>query len=196
MIFAVPVIQKIENKTNFGFVVLKHSDVSSCSLQNRSIVIDAHSSYVSPFLFEVKKSSLELRPIYYRDPKTFEKYMLTDELFAYAPDRINQAYEHWKYHGMKKIDSSKKWLEQWIGKDLVIEAYSLEVFGYLIDWSRVIIKNAKHNFFNWIKFAKGVFSEEMLELVLEEHKNKGVYGTMRVMHGEGGVCINGAVEKI
>jgi hypothetical protein len=102
-VVAAPLIQKIDNRTSFGFVVLKHSDLSSCSLQDKNIVIDAHSVFNQAFLLEIGQHSLELRPIYYLDAQTNQKIAMTDDAYNYVSEKIQHAYEAWR-----KIQDLKK----------------------------------------------------------------------------------------
>ena len=208
-LFAAPLIQKINNKSDFGFVVLKHSDLSSCSLTpsetRKNIVIDAHSIFNQSFLLEVGQPSLVLRPIYYQDCQTNEKVALADDTFEYVTENIEQAFVVWKKNtGSRKKQTAQEWFDGWVGKDITVTPYTVSIFGYLNNWSRVIVRNnvkkkAKRSIKNpdeWIKFAKGIFSKEVLELDIDQSKHRGVLGFVKMFHGEGGICIDGAVERI
>ena len=88
------------------------------------------------------------------------------------------------------------WFEKWVGKDLIITPHTVSIFGYLNNWSRVVVKNNNNHHHEWIKFAKGIFSKEILELDIDQTKHKGVFALVKTLHGEGGVCIEGTVERI
>ena len=203
-IVAAPLIQKINNRSSFGFVVLKHSDISSCSLNNKNILIEARTVFHQDFLLEIGHPSLELRPVYYFDTQTNQKIAMTDEVYNYIPEKIQQAYEAWKKNvGSRKKQTSKEWFDGWVGQDLRVTPHIVSIFGYLNNWSRVVVENKikkhKNNMKKsdaWIKFAKGIFSKEVLELDIEEYRHNGVFGSVKIIHGEGGVCIDGRVERI
>ena len=196
-IFSAPLIQKISNQSSFGFLVLNHSDVSSCSLQGKDIVIDAHSIYNQSFLLEFGHPGLILRPVYYLDLKTNEKISLIDDDNNFVPEKIQEAFMAWKKNvGSKKRQPAQMWFEKWVGKDLIITPHTVSIFGYLNNWSRVVVKNNNNHHHEWIKFAKGIFSKEILELDIDQTKHKGVFALVKTLHGEGGVCIEGTVERI
>jgi hypothetical protein len=208
-LFSAPLIQKIINQSDFGFVILKHSDMSSCSLSpseiRKNIVIDAHAVFNQPFLLEIGQPSLVLRPIYYENSQTHEKIVLTDDMFEYVPENIEQAFIAWKKNtGSRKKQTAQEWFDGWVGKDVTVTPYTVSIFGYLNNWSRVVVKNSSKkkpkrsvkDADEWIKFAKGIFSKEVLELEIDQSKHRGVFGFVQMFHGEGGVCIDGAVERI
>jgi hypothetical protein len=108
-----------------------------------------------------------------------------------------------KNTGSKKRQLAHEWLQHWVGQDLIVIPQTTSIFGYLNNWSRVVVANKtkkhKSNFKrrdDWIKFAKGIFSKEILELDIEESRSNGIIGSVKIMHGEGGVCIDGAVARI
>ena len=60
-VHAVPMISKINNRSNFGFVVFSHNDSSSCSAKNQ--IIQPQSQFNQALLLESIKSSSERRSI-------------------------------------------------------------------------------------------------------------------------------------
>jgi len=192
-----PLIQNIKNNTSFGFVVLRHSDTSGCSLHGLHEVIEANSVFNHEFLLELGIPSLVLRPIYFISKKTNQKMFLTDEQYNYVPEKVELAYELWKKEtGIKKFPKSNIWLEKWVGGDIFIIPYSVEIFGYLVNLSRVTIQNSIKKNNQWLSFAKGIFSKIVLELEIGQSLRKGILATIQTLHGEGGVCIAGVIERI
>lgn len=196
-IFSAPLIQKINNQSSFGFLILNHSDLSSCSLQDKKIIIEARSVYNNSFLLEFGQPGLVLRPVYYLDSMSGEKIDLTDSDNNFVEEKINQAFLAWKKNfGSRKRQPSELWFEKWVGKDLIVTPHTVSIFGYLNNWSRVVVKNNNNHHHEWVKFAKGIFSKEVLELDIDQNKHKGVFASVKTLHGEGGVCIEGTVERL
>ncbi len=186
---AAPMIQKINNHTNIGFVILEHSDTSSCSLQGRGKIIEARSSFSDAFLLEPGKPSLVLRPIYYFDIETNKPIFFADVNDQEIPEKLQDAYTVWKNEKIsKRIKSPKAWLHDWIGLDLIVTPHDVEILGYLINWSRVEVKNNKKTHTAWLSFSKGIFSKLVLELDIKQHKTRGISATLKVLHGQGGFC--------
>jgi hypothetical protein len=194
---AAPLISKIVNKSDFGYVILKHSDSSSCSLSGKNIVIDAHDQFNHEFLLERGVPSVLLRPIYYLDKRTGQKINFVDQKYNYVPELLDKAYDLWKENkGTKKFTTSQHWLNLLIGIDITVVPHEVEIFGYLLNLSRVMVKNNIKQHVTWINFAKGIFSKLALELEITQHRRKGIRVTAKVLHGEGGVCVDGAVERL
>lgn len=196
-IAAAPLIQKIINHSDVGFVILEHSDTSGCSLKNRGTVIDAHGTFDYDFLLELGRPSVVLRPIYYISPVTGKKSMLVDECNQYQPERVQEAHEAFKHSKKaKKFKTAQDWLQDFIGLDISVIPHEVEILGYLLNLSRVMIKNHRYQQAHWMSFAKGIFSKLVLELNIYQNRYKGIYATISVLHGEGGVCTDGAVERL
>lgn len=210
---AAPLIQRIVNNSDIGFVIFEHSDTSSCSLSNLHMKVEARSVFNHEFLLELGKPSVVLRPIYYLDPKSAEKIIFVNENYEIIPEKLEEAYDAWKalkrpkrrhvgkvakYSKVKKkSEAHHVWLADWIGLDISVVPHEVEIFGYLINLSRVIIKNNKHQHVRWLSFSKGIFSQLIVELELNQrHSNKGIKPNMKLFHGEGGVCVDGIVERV
>lgn len=195
---ATPLIQKIVNETDFGLFVLSHSDSSSCSLQDKSIVIKPHTTFNNEFLLELGQPSLVLRPVFYQNPSTKDIAWLTDTSFQYQSDLVKQAYQMWrvqkKSHRYKKND--QQWLEHWVGLDMSVLPHQVEMLGYLLNLSRVSIYNNRHQHVQWLSFSKGIFSKLVLELHVLQSDRKGLLGKIVILHGEGGICSNGSIERL
>ncbi len=201
---AAPVIQSILNDSDFGFVVFKHSDTSHCSLSNLEVIIHAHSKFTHEFLLELGKPSVVLRPVYYQDPLTHQKIWFVDTSYHFNPQKIQEVYDLWvQRKRAKKFKSADYWLNHWLGRDISLIPHEVEISGYLVNLSRVVAKNNKDISKSykdkqvvWLSFAKGIFSKLVLELRIRQTMGKGVYPTIQLFHGEGGVCSNGIVERI
>ncbi|MFA5998870.1 MAG: hypothetical protein WC747_02550 [Candidatus Babeliales bacterium] len=194
-IAAAPMVQKIVNNTNVGFLIVEHSDTSSCSLQGRRKVIAARSTFTDSFLLEPGKPSLVLRPIYYLDTKTNKPLFFADVDRQEIPIKLQAAYDIWKMekNSSNKVKSPKAWLHDWIGLDLSVTPHEVEILGYLVNLSRVRVENNKKSHVQWLSFSKGIFSKLVLELDIKQHHLKGISATIKVLHGEGGFCSDGVV---
>lgn len=194
---AAPLIQKIINHSDFGFVILEHSDTSSCSLSKRGVIIDAQSVFEHEFLLERGKPSVVLRPIYYLNPVAKKKITFVDDRYNFDQEKLEQAYRLWKtIKGTKKFINPEIWMSSWVGNDISVVPHEVEIFGYLINLSRVVIKNNKHQQAHWLSFSKGIFSKLIVEVEITQHLFKGIKARINLLHGEGGVCSNGIVEKL
>ena len=195
---AAPLISKIVNNSDFGYAIVEHSDSSSCSFAGKNVVIDAKSEFQHEFLLEPGKPSVRLRPIYYLDPNTQNKTTFVDQNYELVPDWLDVAHDLWKSgKGNKKFKKSQDWLDFLIGKDITVVPHEVEIFGYLLNLSRIIVKNNIHKpQIKWLSFAKGIFSKLTLELKITQHRRQGIRAKMEVLHGEGGVCVDGKVEKL
>ncbi|MBP6892296.1 hypothetical protein KBB68_01815 [Candidatus Babeliales bacterium] len=203
-VYAAPVIQSIVNNSDFGFVILEHSDASDCSLSDCDVVIDDHSKFTHEFLLEIGKPSIVLRPVYYKDPFTKKKIWFVDDSYHFNFEKIKEVYDLWfETKRAKKFKTVDDWLNHWIGRDITVIPHEVEISGYLINLSRVVVKNNKKisksykdKQVAWLSFAKGIFSKLVIGLDINQTIGKGIYPTIQVFHGEGGVCSNGIVERI
>ncbi len=199
MVYTTPLIQKIVNNTDFGLLILSHSDSSGCSLQNKSIIIKPHDVFNHAFLLESGEPSLVLRPVYYKAPFLEKIIWLTDQsAYQYQSNLVSQAYVAWKQQ-IKKSSYKKNaqyWLHQWIGLDVSVIPHQVEMLGYLLNLSRVTISNNHHKHTQWMSFSKGVFSKLVLELHISQSSRKGLLGKIIILHGEGGICSDGIIERL
>ncbi len=207
-----PVIQKIKNNSQVGFMIVYHSDKSPCSLHQKNKIIDVYSSFSDEFLLtpgiEVAKKlssgdtvtskvSLILRPAYFYDRATEQKISLLQDDNSFDDVGVQAAFRAWsKTVKKRKFVDAQDWLTRWVGKDIDVAPDVIEVFGYLIDLSRVHISNDIKDHGQWLSYAKGVFSRLMLEIDIVQHHKKGLYPVLKVIPGEGGVCFDGIVDKI
>ena len=210
---AAPLIQRIINNSDIGFVIFEHSDTSSCSLANKHMIVPARAVFEHEFLLELGKPSVVLRPIYYLEPRSKEKIVFVNHNYELVPEKLQAAYELWKASQKNKKQSSQNtghslhnkknskahhvWLADWVGLDVSVVPHEVEIFGYLINLSRVMIKNNKHQQVHWLSFSKGIFSQLIVELELNQSRfGKGIKPKMKLFHGEGGVCTDGIVERL
>lgn len=195
---AAPLIQKIVNSSDFGLLILSHSDSSSCSLHGKSIIIKPHDNFNHEFLLELGQPSLTLRPVYFQDPTSKKVAWLTDQSYQYNSELVGQAFELWKKQ--RKLYRYKRnqqeWLEQWVGLDMSVLPHQVEMLGYLLNLSRVAIYNNHHQHVQWLSFSKGIFSKLVLELHISQNRRKGLFGKIQILHGEGGICTNGTIERL
>jgi|GEM_PF-859238 len=194
-----PLIQKITNDTDFSFVVLSHSDNSDCSLSSKSVIIKPRSEFIHEFLIEMGEPSLVLRPVSYTDPATHQVVWMTDEKnYEYKPLMVEDAFQLYRTQrfSVKCRNSSKIWLDHWIGRDLFIFPHQVVMRGYLLELSRIKAFNSRHQHAQWLSYSKGIFSKLVLELSIKQTRAHGVQAKLKILHGEGGVCTNGVVERL
>ena len=199
MVYAAPVVQKIVNDTDFGFLIKYHDDNSECTLHNKCRVIEPRSIFHHEFLLDINTKGLVLRPVFYKDHKTNKTFWLTDQKeYEYNDELIEKAYKDWyQYKFTKKYKNDYLlWMRNWVGSDISLNFDPVEIFGYLIYWSRVRISNMNSDHKEWLSFAKGIFSKLMLELKLSQSSRSGIFGKVFVKHGQGGICNEGIIEKI
>lgn len=194
---ATPIVQNICNDTDIGYIIFLHSDQSVCSLHKREKVVESKGKLEQDFLITKARPSLVLRPAYFYDQSADQRYSFLDDEQKIDQSKLQEAFEVWKKKTKnKKYLTAQDWLNQWIGGDIQVEPYTLEVFGYLINLSRVIISNQISDYATWMSFSKGVFSRLILEINICQHRRKGIRPTLKVIAGEGGICRDGNVERI
>ncbi len=195
---AAPVVQKIINDTDFGFLILDHSDNSECTLHDKFTIIQPHTIFNHEFLLEVASKGLILRPIFYKNKKEGKIFWLTDQnSYEYNNQLIENAYQNWFEKKSKKYTNSPEaWMKNWVGGDITVVYDPVEFLGYLLYLSRVRISNTNSYHTQLLSFAKGVFSKLMLEVRLSQKQGKGIAGVISVKHGQGGICNNGVIEQI
>lgn len=196
---AAPIVQKIVNDTDFGFVILKHDDSSECTLQNKCLIIQPRSTFNRDFLLELGAKGLVLRPIFYKDQKQNKIFWITDQKsYDYDDALIQEAYDHWIVGRPKRKykHNPQFWFKHWVGGDVTVSFDPVEILAYLSDQPRARITNVNSNHAQWLKFAKGIFSKLMLELHLSQISTKGIFSKLFVEHGQGGICNSGVVERI
>ncbi|MBI2352891.1 hypothetical protein HYV11_01445 [Candidatus Dependentiae bacterium] len=196
-----PIVQKIVNNTDIGYVIIYHNDQSPCSFQNLNKTIDARSVFHQEFLLERHKkhgqSSLTLRPLYYYDALNQQKYLLLDKQLHFDDKKIYAAYHAWKKNNFKrKFNSALDWLQNWIGNDLLVIPNVFEALGYLIFFSRIHVKNDIKKHAQWLSFSKGIFSRLVIEIDLVQHPKKGISPTLKTIAGEGGICLDGSIDRL
>lgn len=197
--FAAPIVQKISNNTDFGFLIVYHDDTSECSLHNKNKIIEPKSVFNYEFLLEVNTKGLVLRPAFYRDPKENKIFWLIDQKSCeYNDELVQKAYDRWHENKdfRKYKENPQVWMKQWVGGDISLTFDPVELLGYLLYLSRVRISNLNYNHTQWLSFAKGIFSKLMLELRLAQDRKTGLFGAVSVQHGQGGICNSGVVERI
>jgi hypothetical protein len=110
---------------------------------------------------------------------------------------IEKAYQAWKKRDInRKKKDSQDWFNQWVGQDITVAFDPLEILGYLLDLSRIRIKNFNYQHVQWLSFAKGIFSKLIINLHLKALPRKGVMTKVIVGHGPGGICNNGSIERL
>ncbi len=197
VLYGAPLVQNVHNQSQIGFEIVSHSDVSTCSLQHKKMFVDAESDFKQEFLLERGQPSLILRPVYYFDILSGSKMYFVDEFQQLDKQKLDDAFQAWKKAGYKKkFNDAQDWFNRWIGSDIEIKPHMVEVFGYLINLSRIHIYNAISQYATWLSFSKGVFSRLVLDVNIKQHKRKGLQPTLKVVAGEGGICRDGSIERL
>tara|TARA_Y100000588_G_scaffold365883_1_gene431029 strand:+ start:473 stop:1111 length:639 start_codon:yes stop_codon:yes gene_type:complete len=192
-----PLVQNVSNQTDIGYMIIAHSDNSLCSLHKKNQIIDVSTMFQEDFLLQKGEPGLVMRPAYYYDKCSDTKIWLLDQNNQVDYNRVDQAYNVWRLSGKKrKFKDSYDWYTRWVGKDVVVFPNLVEVYGYLINLSRVHIQNSIKQHATWLSFSKGVFSRLVLEVDLVQHDRKGVKPLLKVIAGEGGICKHGLVERL
>jgi hypothetical protein len=197
---AIPLLSQINNESDFGYAIVYHSDVSSCSLNDKHTLIFPHSVFNQEFLLERGKPSVILRPVFYTHPQTQQTITFVDQDYQLMPELLEQAFNVWKSGkgtSWKKIKTAQQWYETWVGGDISVMPHEVEIAGYLINLSRAKAKNNNKEHVTWLSFAKGIFSKLLLKLDIYQKKNRAVMVQLKALHGEGGLCsADGRVERI
>jgi len=123
---------------------------------------------------------------------------MTDDKFEYKPLMVEDAFQLYRMQrfSVKCRNSSMVWLDHWIGRDLFIIPNQVEMLGYLLDLSRIAVVNSRHKHVQWLSFSKGIFSKLVLELDIKQTRTHGVQAKLKILHGEGGVCTEGTIERL
>jgi len=205
-----PVVQKIINNSSVGFVVIFHSDTSSCSANKKNITIDNDTVLIEDFLLEpsveikslfvsknLSKASLVLRPAYYYDSLREQKISLLNDDHSFNNQQVEKAFFAWKNSGKKrKFKDAQHWLNHWIGKDIIIIPDKLEASGYIMHLSRGYVGNQMCEHGQWLSHAKGVFARLVVDIQIDQHDRKGICPALKVSAGEGGICKSGVVDRV
>lgn len=217
IVLGAPVVQKINNQSEIGFMIVHHSDKSPCSLHDTRTLVDAKSTFLNEFLIAASSKkitmpkldwlpsqnyslniSFMLRPAYYLDLTAGKKFWFLDDNNMIDEAKLHVAFKAWSKNNKrrKNFANAQAWMKNWVGGDIVVIPDVIELFGYLINLSRIYIGNQITNHGQWLSYAQGIFSRLVLDIAIEQHKRKGISPHFVAVAGQGGICMDGAIVRI
>ena len=197
---AQPIIRSIENKTPFQFTIVAHNDISGCSplQKGQFITIEPFSKYTEQLLLGSEKPGLLLRPSAFYDQTTKKFYSFLDQKGTIDQKKLSKAFEAWKKsRGKRKYTKDlETWFAQWLCGDISLIHNHMEVFGYLLNISIARIDNEHHYHACMVDYSEGLFSRQMIDIVIEQKTNKGIVPHVKTFVGQGGLCKDGEIVPL
>jgi hypothetical protein len=197
-ITAQPVITKIFNNSDFIYQIVEHNGAYGCNKAQpkNAFLLGARSYSDEQILVGLQYPSIKLRPIAYLDAHVSKMYSFVDNKNEFDEKKIAQAFEVWKIYNHSSVKTAQKWFDEWIGGDIVVHHNYLEVLGYVMDLSKVVVANKQHVSTAWIHWSQGVFARLSLGITISQHSKKGIIPFVESYVGEGGLCKDGKVISI
>jgi len=195
-IYAQPMIRSIHNKTPFQFTIVGHNDISDCSpLHNgKSITIDQNNTFKQQLLLGSEKPGLLLRPSAFYDKKTKVLYSFLDKHGQIDKDKLTQAFHAWeKSRGKKYKKGMEHWFVHWLCGDISLIHNHVEVFGYLLNISIARIDNEKTVHACMVDYSEGLFSRQVIDIIIDQKSRKGIIPRVKSFVGQGGLCQDGKI---
>ena len=198
MIDAQPVITKMFNNSDFVYEMVEHNGAFGCNkvLNNNPFLLNAKSFSDEQILVGLQYPSIKLRPIAYLDSQTSKLYSFVDGNNQFDDIKISLAFNVWKIAHKTEYKEAKEWFENWVGGDIVIHHNYLEILGYVMNLSKVVVANKKHANTSWMQWSQGVFARLSLGITIQQNVKKGVIPFIESYVGEGALCKDGIVENV
>ena len=198
MLNAQPVVTRIFNDSDFLYQLVEHSGAFGCNkaLNNNPFLLNARSYSDEQILVGLQYPSIRLRPIAYLDSQTSKTYSFVDAHNEFDPKQIDLAFNVWKIAHKTECKKSQEWFENWVGGDIVIHHNYLEILGYVMNLSKVVVANKKHANTAWVQWSQGVFARLSLGITIQQNMKKGVIPFIESYVGEGALCKDGTVESV
>ena len=198
LINAQPVITKMFNNSDFVYQVIEHNGAFGCNkaLKNQPFLLNAKSFSDEQILIGLQFPSVKLRPIAYLDAHSSKLYSFVDSKNNFDYNKIHLAFNVWKIAHKTEYKCSKEWFENWVGGDIVIHHNYVEVLGYVMNLSKVVVANKKHANTSWVQWSQGVFARLSLGVTIQQNLKKGVIPFVESYVGEGALCKDGVVEDV
>lgn len=197
---AQPLIRTINNlKTPFEFTIVAHNDFSDCSpLKNNKVVkIKPYSIFKQQLLLGSEKPGLLLRPSGFYDHVHKIMYSFLDKSGNIDKKKLEKAFEVWKkIHNKRYKKSVDVWFAQWLCGDISLIHNHVEVFGYLLNISIARIDNEKNYHACTIDYSEGLFSRQIIDIIIDQKSNKGIIPHVKSFVGQGGLCQDGQIVSI
>lgn len=193
---AQPIIRSIKNNTPFEFTIVKHNDISDCSPMRKGKVvrIEPNSTFSQQFLLGAEKPGLLLRPSGFYDKVHKVMYSFLDEKGSIDPVKVDIAFQAWKKSIRRKYTKSVEvWLAQWLCGDISLIHNHVEVFGYLLNISIARIDNDYNYHTCMVDYSEGLFSRQVIDIIIEQKSGKGIIPHVKSFVGQGGLCQNGTI---
>ncbi|MBP6869974.1 hypothetical protein KBC04_03770 [Candidatus Babeliales bacterium] len=197
---AQPVIRKIDNrKTPFQFTVVSHNDLSDCSpvKKGQVITIEPYSLFKEPLLLGSEKPGLLLRPSAFYDKVNKKMYSFMDKNGLIDKHKLEKAFAAWKKtFGKKYKKSVDVWFAQWLCGDISLIHNHVEIFGYLLNISIARIDNQKNYHACMVDYSEGLFSRQVIDIIIDQKSNKGIIPHVKSFVGQGGLCQDGEIVSV
>lgn len=197
---AQPMIRSINNeKTPFQFTFVSHNDLSDCSplAQGKIIKIEPYSTFKQPLLLGSEKPGLLLRPSAFYDKVNKITYSFLDKHGQIDKKKLEKAFKAWeKSRGKKYKKGAEVWLAQWLCGDISLIHNHIEVFGYLLNISIARIDNEKNAHACMVDYSEGLFSRQVIDIIIDQKSSKGIVPYVKSFVGQGGLCQDGEIISI
>lgn len=197
---AQPLIRVIDNrKTPFEWTIIGHNDISDCSplKKGKIIKIPPYAIFKDQLLLGSDKPGLLLRPSAFYDKVHKKYYSFLDKQGNVDRQALEKAFDAWKKScGNRYKKSVDVWFAQWLCGDISLIHNHVEVFGYLLNISIARIDNEKNYHACSIDYSEGLFSRQVIDIVIDQKSNKGIIPHVKSFVGQGGLCQDGKIIAI
>lgn len=196
---AQPMIRSIENKTPFQFTLVNHNDFSGCSpLHNGGVVtIEPFKTFKQPLLLGSEKPGLLFRPSAFYDKANDETYSFLNKHGQIDRHNLEKAFHAWEKSRNKKYKKGiDVWFAQWLCGDISLVHNHVEIFGYLLNISIARVDNEQNFHACMVDYSEGLFSRQVIDIIIEQKSNKGIVPRVKSFVGQGGLCQDGEIISI
>ena len=196
---AQPIIRSITNKTPFQFIIVSHNDISDCSPLHggKTITIEPYATFDKRLLLGSEKPGILLRPSAFYDKVDKIMYSLLNEDGQVDRDKLIEAFHAWeKSRGKKYKKGVDAWFAHWLCGDISLIHNHVEVFGYLLNISIARIDNEKNYHACMVDYSEGLFSRQVIDIVITQKSHKGIIPHVKSFVGQGGLCQDGEIISI
>lgn len=199
-IYGQPLIRTIDNrKTPFEFTIISHNDVSDCSPINKGkvIKIEPYSILKQQLLLGSEKPGLLLRPSGFYDRAHKKMYSFLDKDGNLDKNKLEIAFNAWqKSTGKRYKKSAEVWFAQWLCGDISLIHNHVEIFGYLLNISIARIDNEKNYHACMVDYSEGLFSRQVIDIIIDQKSHKGIIPHVKSFVGQGGLCQDGQIIPV
>jgi hypothetical protein len=192
-------IRSIYNETPFEFTIVSHNDLSDCSpiTLGQVITIKPFETFQKRLLLGAEKPGLLLRPSAYYDRVSKVMYSFLDKHGQIDKNKLTIAFSAWeKARGRKYSKGAEVWLAQWLCGDISLIHNHIEVLGYLLNISIARIDNKKNYHACMVDYSEGLFSRQVIDIIIKQKSNKGIIPYVKSFVGQGGLCQDGEIISI